>query len=97
MPHDLADKAENGDGGKYFRLVNAAIMRTRTLRRPATMNAAASGTSLPLLRAEGAKRAAMMTTTHAVTAHSSVDIAMRTGERRAAASRSFCYAPVPGS
>ena len=43
------------------------------------MNAAASGMSLPLLRAEGAKRAAMMTTTHAVTAHSSVDIAMRTG------------------
>ena len=66
-----------------FRLVNAAIMRTRTLRRASHgMNAAASGMSLPLLRAEGAKRAAMMTTTHAVTAHSSVDIAMRTGERR---------------
>ena len=33
-----------------FRLVNAAIMRTRTLRRASHgMNAAASGMSLPLL------------------------------------------------
>ena len=53
-------------------------------------NAAASGMRRPLLRTDGAKRVAMSTTRHAVSAHSATLTAVRATERRCRSGVACC-------